>query len=149
MTTPTTREQLEIAIHGSPQFHAKAASTTGDLQPDQKVDAHRELAGELTRLGTLLNKTAEYVQGGYPGRIVLAQLARDDNYDPDFAEKLASMIDATGELVLRNHVFQTFQQKVRDKTANAPPTPPKSAAPPSRINGALDRLNQLGRLAKQ
>jgi len=149
MTTPTTCEQLEIAIHGSPQFHAKAASTTGDLQPDQKVDAHRELAGELTRLGTLLNKTAEYVQGGFPARVVLNQLAGDEKYDPDFAAKLASMIDETGELVLRNHVFHTFQQKVREKTANASPLPPKTATPPSRITGALERLNQLGRLAKQ
>jgi len=149
MTTPTTREQLEIAIHGSPQFHAKAASTTGDLQPDQKLDTHRELAGELTRLGTLLTKTAEYVQDGFPARVVLTQLAGDEKYDPDFTAKLASVIDATGELVLRNHVFHTFQQKVREKTADTSSMPPKTATPPSRIPGALERLNQLGRLAKQ
>ena len=149
MSTLTTREQLEIAIHGSPQFHAKAAATSGDLSPDQKLDAHKELADELTRLGTLLNKTAEYVQGGFPARMALSQLTTNEQYDPDYAEKLASVIDATGELVLRNHVFQTFQQKIRDKTASASQALPKAAESPSRITGALERLKQLGSLGKK
>jgi hypothetical protein len=149
MTTLTTREQLEIAIHGSPQFHAKAASATGDLQPDQKADAHRELAEELTRLGTLLHKTAEYVQRGFPAKITLAQLAGDEKYDQDFTEKFASVIDEAGELVLRNHVFQTFQRKVREKTANVSTVSQKADASPSRIDGALERLRQLGQHVKK
>jgi len=149
MTTLTTREQLEIAIHGSPHFHAKAAAATGDLPPDQKVDAHKELADELARLGTLLGKTAEYVKGGYPARVVLGKLAGEENFDPDYAAKLASVIDEAGELVLRNHVFRSFQQKVREKTAGTPQTPSKTATSSSRVTGAMERLKQLGAFVKK
>lgn len=148
----TVREQLYHAIHGSREFHAKAATAIGELQPDALSDGHREIAGHLKELGTLFAKTAEYVQRGFPAHTVLEFLAKEAPFDPDYQAKLAGLIDETGELALRNHILTTFEKKVREKNARTDPITEKTAreqeTPSSRITGAVERLKQLGRYVR-
>lgn len=155
MTTPlSNREQLDIAINGSRQFHAKAASANGPVQPDTILDGHREMHAQLTGLAALFGKTAEYVGRGYPARIALDHVASEADVDPEYAEKLASCLDDLGELVLKDLVIETFGNKVREKTAQAGPaaTTPKTAQSPrptGRIDSAVERMNRLHEFAKR
>ena len=139
-TTLTNRDQLDIAINGSKQFHAKAASTKGDALPDAVIDGHREMATQLKGLATLFGKTAEYVEQGYPAKIALDHLARESGVDPEYAQKLASSLDDLGELVLKELVLETFESKVREKTAQAKP---------DRVSSAVGRMTQLASLLKK
>ena len=141
MTTQlTNRDQLDIAINGSQQFHAKAASAKGDVSPDTVIDGHREIATQLKGLAALFGKTAEYVEQGYPAKIALDHLAREAKVDPEYAQKLASSLDDLGELVLKELVLETFEGKVREKTAQAKP---------DRVSSAVGRMTQLASLLKK
>ena len=151
MTQPlTVRDKLHIAVFGSPQFHAKAASTTGEFQPDTIVDGHKELGDHLTELATLFNKTGEYVRRGFPAQTVLSQLIRELPVDQDFQEKLAGFVNDAGEHLLRKHVLATFEAKVRQKNAQVPakqkPAKTANTLQGERVVGAVKRLNELKRL---
>jgi len=104
------------------------------------IDGHREMATQLKGLATLFGKTAEYVEQGYPAKIALDHLARESGVDPEYAQKLASSLDDLGELVLKELVLETFESKVREKTAQAKP---------DRVSSAVGRMTQLASLLKK
>ena len=132
----SNRDLLDIAINGSKQFHEKTASANGNIQPDPVTDGHREMTIQLNGLAALLNKTAEYVKSGYPVRTALGHVATEAGIDPTFTEKVASCIDELGDLVLKEIVVETFQNKVREKTAQSPPQ--------DRVQSSVKRLAELG-----
>jgi len=145
MTTKlSSRDQLDIAINGSKQFHAKAASAKEEVQPDAVNDGHREMAIQLKGLAHLFDKTAEYVESGYPAKAAVAHIAGESGVESDYVQKLGSYLDDLGDLVLRDLVLDTFNQKVQEKTAQAKPAPSSE-----RINTAMRRLAQLSEKAKE
>jgi len=141
-TNLSNRDQIDIAINGSKQFHAKAASGQGDILPDIVTDAHQTMATQLLGLARLFDKAAGYVTSGYPAKVAVTHIASEAGVDPDYVLKLASSLDDLGELVLQELVLDTFNHKVREKTARAPPPSP-------RTNAAMQRLAQLGSLIKK
>ncbi len=149
-TSLSNRDQLDIAINGSQQFHAKSASNGGQVRPDIVIDGHREMAARLQNLSQLFGKTAEYVAQGYPAKVAVDHLAREAGVDPDYVQKLGSYLDDLGDLVLTELVLDTFDRKLRAKQAQAtPPQPARSAGPNSvasseRVAAAMRRLEQLG-----
>lgn len=135
----SNRDQLDIAINGSQQYHAKAASADGNIPPDPVLDGHREMAIQLKGLARLFDKTAEYVQQGYPAKVALDHIARESQIDPEYAQKLASGLDDLGSLVLQEIVLSTFDEKVRQKTAHTNNSG-------DRVSSAIQRLKQLEHL---
>ena len=133
----SNRDLIDIAINGSKQFHEKTASAKGEIQPDPVTDGHQEMTVQLNGLASLLNKTADYVKGGYPVRTALAHVAGEAGIDPTFTEKVASCIDDLGDLVLKEIVIKTFQNKVREKTAQSP-------SRHDRVQDSVKRLTELG-----
>jgi len=112
MSHPYPREQLDIAINGSPQFHAKSASTDGTMAPDTVLPGHEEMAVQLQGLSLLLGKTAEYVAEGFPAKVALSHLCEQNKVFPEYLEKLAALMDATGEYVLREMVDHSYRQNL-------------------------------------
>lgn len=139
---PTVNEQLNIALNGSQAFQAKIASTNGLVAPDPILDGHTVLADQLNGLADLFACTAQSVAKGYPAKTAMIQLAERFQVDPEFVEKTAEYLDDLGALVLKSAVLNTFQEKVRQKTAQNGTA--NTEASSGRVASALRRLNQLG-----
>lgn len=139
MSNLSIREQFDIAINGSPQFHSKSASTEGAMTPDTILPGHGEIAGQLQGLSLLIGKTAEYVAQGFPAKVALAHLGEQHGIVPAYLEKLAALIDETGDYALRERVDDTYQEKLADFRAKA-----KTAQTESRrTDKAIQRMAQL------
>ena len=141
MTALTTRDQIEIALHGSKEFHAKSATSSNSLQPDPANDGHREFAVRLNGLADFFRKAAGYVDQGYPVQTVLTRMADDAKIDQETQTKMASLMDDIGEGILRDKVMQTYETLLREKKAALHPSPNQSTL--NRITGAVQRMSAL------
>jgi len=139
MSNPSIREQFDIAINGSSQFHSKSASTDGTITPDTVLPGHGEIAGQLQGLSLLIDKTADYVAKGFPAKVALAHLGEQFGIVPAYLEKLAALIDETGDYALRDMVDDTYQEKLAEFRAKTKTAQTES----SRTDQAIRRMAQL------
>ena len=145
MPHPYPREQLDIAINGSPHFHAKSASADGTMAPDTILAGHEEMAVQLQGLSLLIGKTAEYVAQGYPAKVALTHLGEQNKVIPEFLVKIAALIDETGEYTLREMVDDAYRQNLADFQAKT-----KTAqTEPRRSDKAIRRMAQLTGMAEK
>ena len=143
MPHPSPREQLDIAINGSPQFHAKSATADGTMAPDTVLPGHEEMAVQLQGLSLLIGKTAEYVAKGFPAKVALTHLCEQNKVFPEYLEKLAALIDETGEYVLREMVDHSYRRNLAGFQAKTKTAQTVS----SRSDKAVRRMAQLTGLA--
>ena len=136
---PTVYDQVNLALNGSLAFQQKNASASG--KPDPVCDGHTVLAGQLNGLAHLFARTADAVAKGFPAKVAMADLAKQNQVDPEFIDKTAEYLEDLGALILKSAVRQVFDEKVRQKTAQA-----GSAAKPAssdRVASAVRRFKQL------
>jgi hypothetical protein len=110
----TSKDLLSIAVNGSRQFHSKNASAQGRLTPDPVTAGHKEMALQLRKLSDLFAKTAEAVDAGYPVQVTLASLLDPDVVNPEYATKIAALIEDTAEDVLTTCVNKTYLRKAAE-----------------------------------
>ena len=139
MPNPSIREQFAIAINGSSQFHSKSASTNGMMTPDTILPGHGEIAGQLQGLSSLISKTAGYVAQGFPAKVALVHLGEQHGIVPEYLEKIAELIDETGDYALRDMVRDTYQEKLAEFRAKAKTDQTES----TRTDKAIRRMTQL------
>ena len=146
INTLSPRDQLDIALHGSQQFHQKTASIAAGQfpEPDTRLPGHEEMAGQLQGLSEVFAKIAEAVNQGYPAKLALTLLARQQDIPQAYQAKLASFIDDTALQTLES-IQQLQQDRLQPAAAAKTATGNTEAGP--RVTQAFAKGQQLAAMA--
>ena len=146
-TNTTTKDLLDLALNGSPNFQAKVAAADPAIPPDEITPGHTALAEQIQGVADMLSKTAEYVEKGYPAKGAMLYLTKLAGANPEYATKIEGLLDDLGKAMLESAVHHTYYQKeaalqTAKQAAQTGTLSPRTAS-------ALARARKLNELARQ